>query len=106
MFSDDILAICIFLHIKDSWLEIRKMDLKANHIRDLLLHIKHIELPESLIATDVACIQVLLYLITTSAKLHGGVVMALIHILVDVLDCLDRSNRLDIDMAPVLPDKI
>jgi len=32
--------------------------------------------------------------------------MALVHILVDVLDCLDRSNRLHIDMAPVLPDKI
>jgi hypothetical protein len=33
-------------------------------------------------------------------------IMALIHILVDVLNCLDRGNRLHIDMAPVLPDKI
>jgi hypothetical protein len=54
MFSDDVLTICIFLHIKDNWLEIRKMDLEVNHIRDLLLHIKHIESPESLTATDVA----------------------------------------------------
>src|SRR6266850_3899137 len=33
-------------------------------------------------------------------------IMALVHIFVDVLDSLDRSNRLHIDMAPVLPDKI
>jgi hypothetical protein len=69
MFYDNVLAICIFLHIKDNWLEIRKMDLKVNHIRDLLLHIKHIESPESLTAADVTCIQILLYLIPTSVKL-------------------------------------
>jgi hypothetical protein len=32
--------------------------------------------------------------------------MALIHILVNVLDSLDRSNILHIDMAPIPPDEI
>jgi hypothetical protein len=32
--------------------------------------------------------------------------MALVHIFVNVLDSLDRSNRLHIDMAPILPDEI
>jgi hypothetical protein len=42
----------------------------------------------------------------SSAKLHGGAVMALVDILVDVLDSLDRTDGLHIDMTPVLPDKI
>jgi hypothetical protein len=33
-------------------------------------------------------------------------IMALVHILIDVLDSLDRSNRLHIDMAPIPPDEI
>ena len=32
--------------------------------------------------------------------------MALIHIFVNILDSLDRSNRLHIDMGPILLDKI
>jgi len=32
--------------------------------------------------------------------------MALVDIFEYVLDCLDRGNRLDIDVAPILPDKI
>jgi hypothetical protein len=32
--------------------------------------------------------------------------MALVHIFVNVLNSLDRSNRLHIDMAPILPDEI
>ena len=49
---------------------------------------------------------VLLDLILAGAKLHGGAVMALVHILVDVLDCFDRGNGLNIDVAAVLPDEI
>jgi hypothetical protein len=63
-------------------------------------------MPQSFTAADITCIQILLDLISASAKLHSGAIMALVHIFVDVLDSLDRSNRLHIDMAPVLPDKI
>ena len=75
--------------VDDNRLLVFKMNLKANNIGDMLLHGKEIETPHSLTVTDVACIQVLLNLILTSAKLHSGPVMALVDILVDVLDSLD-----------------
>ena len=72
----------------------------------MLLHIKEIQAPKSLTAAHIACIQILLDLIIAGAKLHSGVVMALVHILVDVLDSLDRCNRLYIDVTAILPDEI
>ena len=51
------------------------------------------------------CIHIELNLILTLAKLHGGTVMALVDIFVDVLDPLDRSNTLYVDMASVLPEQ-
>jgi hypothetical protein len=82
------------------------VDLKAYDIGNLLLHVKEIEAPQSLTAADITCIQILLDLILASAKLYGGSIMALVHILIDILDSLERGNRLHIDMAPVLPQKI
>jgi hypothetical protein len=106
MLSNNIFPICILLYIKDNPLLVRKVDLKANHIRDLLLHVKHKKMPYSLWAANVPRIQILLDLIPACAKLHGGAIVALIHIFVDVLDSLDRSNRLHINVTPVLPDEI
>ena len=72
----------------------------------MLLHCKHIQMPKSFTAANIACIQILLDLICASAKLHCGAIMALVHILVDVLDGLDRCNRLHIDVAPILLDQV
>jgi hypothetical protein len=72
----------------------------------MLLHVKEIEAPMSLTAANVAHIKVKLHFICASAKLHGGPVMALVHILVDVLNSLDRGNRLNVNMAAILPDEI
>jgi hypothetical protein len=58
-FSNNVLAICILLNIKDNPLLIRKMDLEANHIGVLLLHVKEIETPHSLTAADVPGIEIL-----------------------------------------------
>jgi len=82
------------------------MDLKANNIGNLLLHFKEIEVPMSLTTADIARIKIELDLISASAKLHGGMIMALVDILVDVFDGLDRSNRLHIDITVILPDEI
>jgi hypothetical protein len=72
----------------------------------MLLHLKQIHPPVSFTAANIAHIQILLDLINTGPKLHCGPIMALVHILVDVLDGLDRCNGLHIDVAPVLPDQI
>jgi hypothetical protein len=82
------------------------VSLKANNGGVMLLHGKHIETPMSFTAANIAHIKILLELITASAKLHGGPIMALVHILVDVLDGLDRCNGLHIDVAPILPDQV
>jgi hypothetical protein len=59
-----------------------------------------------LTAAHIAHIQILPDLISTGAKLHSDPVMALVHIFVDVLDGLDRGNRLYLDVALILPDEI
>ena len=96
----------ILPRVKDNRLLVWQMNLKVNHSRFVLLHVIEIQLPMSLRAADVPCIQVLLNLIPACAKLHSGAVMALVHILVDVLDCLDRGNGLHIDVAVIFPDEI
>jgi hypothetical protein len=71
----------------------------------MLLHGKQIQTPKSLTAAHIACIQIQFDLICAPPKLHGDPVMALVHILVDVLDGLDRCNGLHIDVALILPDE-
>ena len=73
-------------------LVVREVNLKANDRGIVLLHVKEIETPMSLTASDIACIQILLGLIIAGVKLHSDAVMALIHILVNVFDCLNRGN--------------
>jgi hypothetical protein len=51
-------------------------------------------------------IQILLNLIPTGVKLHGGAIMALVHILIDVLDCFNRGDKLYIIVAAILLNKI
>ena len=104
MTSHPLLINCI--RVKSDRLLIGQMNLKAIDGRIMLLHGKHVHAPVSFRAANIACIQVLLYLICASTKFHGDPIMALVHILVDVLDGLDRSNRLHIDVAPVLPDQV
>jgi hypothetical protein len=82
------------------------MDLKVHDTGLALMHLKKVETPNGLTGRDVSSIQVLLDLIVTGAKLHGGAVMALVHILVDVLDSFDRGDGLDVNVAAVLPDEI
>jgi hypothetical protein len=94
------------VRIDDNSLLIGKMDMKVHNTGVTLMHLKHVDTPKGLAARDISGIQVLLDLIHTGAKLHGGAVMTLVHILEDVLDCFDRGNGLDIDMAAVLPDEI
>jgi len=86
---NNLLDIAISIRVKGDPLLVTKVNLKAYNIGNLLLHMKEIEAPQSLTATNIACIQILLDLILAPAKLHGSPVMALIDILVDVFDSLD-----------------
>ena len=104
--SQDILDVVTTPRIEDDRMLILKVNLKAHNSRVMLLHGKEIEAPMSLTASDVARIQVLLHLILAPAKLHGSPVMSLVHILVDVLDGLDRSNGLHIDVTAIPPNQI
>jgi hypothetical protein len=79
---------------------------EAHNARLTPMHLKEVETPNGLTARDISSIQVLLDLIGAGAKLHSGAVMALVHILVDVLDRFDRGDGLDINVAAVLPDEI
>ena len=83
-----------------------KMDLKTNNIRFLFIHLKVVYLPVSLTGRDIACIKILLDFIRALTKLHGDSVMTLIDILVDILDSLDRSNGLNINVMLVLFDQV
>jgi hypothetical protein len=60
----------------------------VQNTRLMILNFKKVKPPVCLIAANIACIQIELDLILGSAKLHGGFVMALVHILVNVLDSL------------------
>jgi len=55
----------------------------------MILDFKEVKTPVCLTAADIASIQVKLNLIMSLAKLHGGAIVALVHILVDVLDSFD-----------------
>jgi hypothetical protein len=90
----------------DNGLLLGKMDGKTQNAGLMILDLKEVKTPVCLTAADVVRIQVVLDLIMGSAKLHGGAIVTLVHILVDVLDSFDRGNGLHIDVTPVLPDEI
>jgi hypothetical protein len=94
------------INVKDNWLLLGKMDRKAQNTGLMILNLKEIKAPGCLTAANITRIQIVLDLILSSAKLHGGTIVALVHILVDVLDGFDRGNGLHIDVTPVLPDEI
>jgi hypothetical protein len=82
-----------------------KVDLKADNIGVDCMHLISHQTPKGLALRDIACIQIELDLILTLAKLHSGMVMALVDILVDVLDAPDGTDALDIDMTLILPEQ-
>jgi hypothetical protein len=63
-----------------------KVDMESNYVRNLLVHDELIDMPECFRCKDIACIKVELDLILTFPKLHGGMIIAFVDILVDVLD--------------------
>src|SRR5713101_3372628 len=73
----------------DNCLLLRKVYRKMRNARLMILNLKEVKTPVCLTAANVACIQVKLDLILGSAKLHGGMIVALVHIFEDVLDCFD-----------------
>jgi hypothetical protein len=77
------------INVKDNWLLLGKMDRKAQNTGLMILNLKEIKAPGCLTAANITRIQIVLDLILSSAKLHGGTIMALVHILVDVLDGFD-----------------
>ena len=79
-----------------------KVDLKMDNIGLNSMHLISHQPPKGFALRDIVCIQIELDLILTLAKLHGGTVMALVDVFVDVLDPPDRSNTLYLDMASVL----
>jgi hypothetical protein len=89
---DSLLYVASCIRVKGNPLLVGEMNLKADNIGNLLLHMEEIETPQSLTAANIACIQILLDLILAPAKLHGSPVMALVYIFIDILDCFDRGN--------------
>jgi hypothetical protein len=77
------------VRIDDNCLLLRKMDSKAQNTGLVILNLKKVKAPACLTAANIARIQIMLDLIMSCAKLHGGAIMALVHILVNVLDSLD-----------------
>ena len=82
-----------------------KVDLQAANIGlDSMHPISH-QPPKGLTLRNIVCIQIELDLILTCAKLHGGMIVALADIFVDILDPLDRPNTLYVDIASVLSEQ-
>jgi len=75
--------------IKDNCLLLGKMNCKMQDTRLMILNLKKVKMPVCLTGTDIACIQIDLNLILSSAKGHSGTIMSLVHILVDVLACFN-----------------
>jgi len=75
--------------IDNNCLLLGKMNCKAQNTGLMILDFKEVKAPVCLTAANITRIQVVFDLIMSSAKLHGGAIMALVHILVDVLDSLD-----------------
>jgi hypothetical protein len=79
----------IAIRANDNWLLLGKMDRKTQNTGLMILDLKEVKAPVCLTAADITCIQVVLDLIMGCAKLHGGAIVTLVHILVDVLNSFD-----------------
>jgi hypothetical protein len=77
------------VRMDDDGLLLGKMNCKAQNTGLMVLNLKEVKAPNCLTGADIACIQVVSDLIMGSAKLHGGAIVALVDILVDVLDGFD-----------------
>ena len=87
--SNYLLKIWSNILIPGDQLLIWKMDLQTNNIQVLLMHAKMADSPESFTGRHIASIKILFDLILTCPKLHSCVIMAFVHIFVDVLDGFD-----------------
>jgi hypothetical protein len=74
------------------------MHLKTNNSGLFLMHPKVIKPPTSLTGRNIACVKIQLYFIFAVVELHSCTIVPLVDVFVDVLDCLDRRNALDIDV--------
>jgi hypothetical protein len=63
-----------------------EVDMESNYVRNLLVNNELTDVPECFRCRDIACIKVELDLILTFPKLHSGMIVAFVDILVDVLD--------------------
>jgi hypothetical protein len=84
----------------------REVDLKLDDIGNGTVHEEMKKAPNALTKGDVGCIQRLFDFIIAGSKLHADALMTLVHILVDVLDRLDKGDELHIDVAIVLQDEV
>src|SRR5713101_2637133 len=80
---------CVSAGADNNCLLLGKMNCKTQNARLMVLNLKEVKTPVCLTAADIARIQVKLDLILGSVKLHGGTIVALVHIFEDVLDCFD-----------------
>jgi len=95
----DSLRVIMLLEVHS--LLILQVNRKTTDSGELLVHVKLKDVPTGLDRTNIAGIYVILDLIHIS-NLDSGTVRALVDVLVDVLDSLDRSADLDIDVAVIL----
>ena len=72
--------------IDNDCLLLGEMNCKTQDTGLMILNLKEVKAPVCLTAADIVRIQVMLDLIMGIAKLHSGAIMALVHILVDILD--------------------
>ena len=87
--SSYLLKIWSNMLIPGDQLLIWKMDLQSNNTWALLVHVKMMDSPESFTGRHIASIKILFGLILTYSKLHSCVIMAFVHIFVNVLDGFD-----------------
>jgi hypothetical protein len=86
---DNLLHSLLTILIPSDILLARKMDLKSDNIRNSTVHEEMKEAPNALTGRNIASIEILFDFIIASTKLHGEVIMAFVHILVNVFDSLD-----------------
>ena len=97
------LKISSYLCIPGDCLLLWEVDLKTDNVWKLLMHVKPKQSPNSFTCRHIARIQIELDLIQATPKLHCCAIMTLVHILVDVLDCLDREKTLHVDVTAKNP---
>ena len=87
--SNYLLKIWSNMLIPHDQLLIWKMELQSINTWVLLMHVDMVDSPESFTGRHIVSIEILFDLILTCPKFHSGVIMAFVHIFVDVLDGFD-----------------